>query len=351
MHHKKPRVLFVLRQRDDYWGQTNPNTYNSSGLLNSAKFVCDMLISASFSASLAQVNDGNGIDAAVYKFKPDIVVLEAIWCPPYKLRELVSIPRYKHITWIVRNHSELSFLGFEGIAVQWLLEYATIPNVILSCNSSTAREEVKKIIEIRSGEEEIVLDLPNYYPTRDAVTKEFFESDTVDIGCFGAIRPLKNQLEQAVAAIIFADEADKSLRFHINSSRIEGNAQPILKSIRALFSGSANAELIEEPWMERSAFLNLCGEMDIGMQVSFSETFNIVTADLITQGTPVICSDEVPWMPSEFHADPSSALDIAKKLGEVYGQSVHRELHALREYSEHSKHLWISTLCELYNSA
>src|SRR5208283_4189063 len=101
-----------------------PNTYNSSGLLNSATFVCDMLISSSFSASLAQVNDGNGIDAAVYKYKPDIVVLEAIWCPPYKLRELTGLHRYRHITWIVRNHSELSFLGFEGIAMQWMLEYA-----------------------------------------------------------------------------------------------------------------------------------------------------------------------------------------------------------------------------------
>ena len=61
---------------------------------------------------------------------------------------------------------------------------------------------------------------------------------TIDIGAYGAIRPLKNQLLQALAAIKFAESIGKTLRFHINITRIENNGDPVLKNLRNLFSNS-----------------------------------------------------------------------------------------------------------------
>lgn len=123
----KHSVLFILKDRDHYWGQPNSSHYNSSGLLNSARFIKDMLVKDGVKASLVQVHDGNNIDKEVHAFKPSIVVLEAIWCPPYKIKQLVKL--YPKIKWIVRNHSELPFLALEGMSFQWVLEYAQIPNV------------------------------------------------------------------------------------------------------------------------------------------------------------------------------------------------------------------------------
>ena len=347
-HQKKPRVLFVLRRRDDYWGQLNPVSYNSSGLLNSATFVNDMLVTEGFESKLVEVGDGNDIDREVFHYNPDIVVLEAIWCPPSKLRELVKIGHHRHRKWIVRNHSELPFLAFEGIAVEWILEYASIPHVHVSCNSPIANEELKKLFHLKDhGKHEVYL-LPNYYPTHDVhPNHRHHDKHILDVGCFGAIRPLKNNFEQAVAALIYADSVGKPLHFHINASRIEGNAQPVLKSIRAIFKNSPNCELIEEPWMNRHEFLKLCRRMDIGLQVSYSETFNIVAADLITQGVPVVCSDEIPWMPAKFHADPSSAGDIVEKMNVAIKSNTLNELQSLRDYSEGSKHLWIEKLYKI----
>jgi hypothetical protein len=54
--------------------------------------------------------------------------------------------------------------------------------------------------------------------------------------------------------------------------------------------------------------------MDIGMQISFSETFNIVSADLISEGVPVLSSNELPWIAKSAICEPTNSKDIVKKL-------------------------------------
>jgi hypothetical protein len=91
---------------------------------------------------------------------------------------------------------------------------------------------------------------------------------------------------------------------------------PVLHNLEGLFSHvhDRGHRLISHGWVEREGFLKICASMDIGMQVSFSETFNIVAADLISQGVPVVGSKEIPWMSSWFNADPNDSEQITKKL-------------------------------------
>jgi hypothetical protein len=83
--------------------------------------------------------------------------------------------------------------------------------------------------------------------------------------------------------------------------------------------------------------------MDLGLQVSLSETFNIVGADLISQGVPVVGSTEIPWAVKMFAADPTSSADIAHKLLLTYELPVintwlhQRKLHS---YCTHSQKQW-----------
>ena len=86
-----------------------------------------MLVQSGIEAALQVVIDGNDIDRYVHKLKPSVVILEAIWCPPYKLVELQKL--YPKIKWVVRLHSGISFLANEGMAFSWLHEYVKIPNV------------------------------------------------------------------------------------------------------------------------------------------------------------------------------------------------------------------------------
>ena len=102
---RKPKILFILKQRLDSYGGT------SVGLINSAIFVCNTLISHGVEAKVVIVKDANDIDREVMKFKPSHVILEAIWVPPYKMVELLSINRYKKVQWIIRIHSKTSLLS------------------------------------------------------------------------------------------------------------------------------------------------------------------------------------------------------------------------------------------------
>jgi hypothetical protein len=54
--------------------------------------------------------------------------------------------------------------------------------------------------------------------------------------------------------------------------------------------------------------------MDVGLQVSLSETFNIVAADFIFNGVPLIGSKDITWLPEMFQADPNSSEDILEKI-------------------------------------
>lgn len=326
------KLLFILKHRDALYTDEH-GTYStgglSSGLLNSASFVVDMLHKSGIEANLVQVADNNCIDREVTKYKPTHVIIEAYWIVPEKFAVLTKL--HPNIKWIIRNHSEIPFLATEGIAIDWTLEYLKHPTVYVSANSPRALSEMKTMAVAAYGEKfaDRVIYLPNYYTfSENTVKKEHHDSDTIDIGCFGAIRPLKNQLIQAIAAIEFAKHQGKKLRFHINSTRIEGNGNNCLKNIIALFAHTGETyQLVEHSWMPHDKFLQLCATMDIAMQVSFTETFNIVAADMVSMNVPIVVSHDITWASRFSKADPTSSTDIVKKMHAAWYT---RKLHVLQ---------------------
>ncbi len=302
---KEKKVLFILKKR-----QTSHSNYSSvsSGLLNSASFVSNMLNKNGIESNLVEVIDNNCIDREVTKYKPTHVIIEALWVVPSKFEVLTRL--HPNVEWIIRLHSDISFLANEGIAMEWIYEYLKYPNVKVSANDL----ETNQNFEMLTNRDFVYL--PNYYPVG------FFNRNhpknkckkTIDIGCFGAVRPLKNQLIQAVAAIDYADTYGKKLRFHINVKRIEGKGEPVLKNLRELFKNNPGHELVEYDWLTHDEFIDVVQSMDLGMQVSFTETFNIVTADFVNNNIPVVVSKEIPWVNPLFFANPSKVNSIVKKM-------------------------------------
>ena len=302
---KENKVLFILKKR-----QTSHTGYASvsSGLLNSAKFVSDMLNKNGIESHLVEVNDNNCIDREVTKFKPTHVIIEALWVVPQKFEVLTKL--HPNVQWIIRLHSDISFLANEGIAIEWIYEYLKYDNVKVSSNDS----ETNFNFELLTNREFVYL--PNYYPV-GFFNRNKPKPDTkkvINVGCFGAVRPLKNQLIQAVAAIDYADTYGKKLKFHINTQRIEGRGEPVLKNLRALFENNPKHELVEHGWLSHDEFIDLVQTMDIGLQVSFTETFNIVSADFVNNNIPVVTSNEVEWVSPIYFANPSKANSIVSRM-------------------------------------
>lgn len=311
-----PRILFILKQNQTSGSSYSENGTSKSGLLNSAKFVKNALEHyLGIESKIAVVVDGNGINKEVHEYKPDVIILEAIWCPPYKLEELVRL--YPKKKWIVRIHSKTPFLANEGIALDWIRKLSNIAdkygNLSIAFNAHDTYKEFKEIGIHHS------IYLPNFYfpdecePVEHIDHPGFHDHFGVNICCFGSVRPFKNQLIQAISAIEYAEKHHRKLYFHINGTRQEQRGEQALKNIRALFENSRH-ELVEWPWFDHGTFVYLISKMDCSMQVSLSESFNIVTGDSIQAKVPVVVSEEIDWLPFFMQVETGAASKIAKKI-------------------------------------
>jgi len=348
-----PKVLFILKQREDY--STNiPNFQNytvSTGMYNSSKFVSDMLVTNGIQSQLAIVIDNNGIDKVVTAYKPTHVFIEGLWVVPEKFEVLKKL--HPTVDWIIRCHSEIPFLAQEGMAIQWIFGYLS-NGVKVSCNSPRANREVRlmalaKLNASKFDAIHMVPMLPNYYPVPNAFPKvKMYKKGVIDIACFGAIRPMKNQLIQALAAIEFAEKHRMHLRFHINAGRIESNGNNQAKNLTNLFANLPQYELVKHDWTDHDTFVGVMQTMDMSLQVSFSETFNLVTADAVTNGVPVIVSDEMKWVAPPY-ADPSSSSDIVNVMSDVWMNKryyIKKNLEKLTRYSKKSSDIWVDYINE-----
>jgi glycosyltransferase involved in cell wall biosynthesis len=344
---KKERILFVLKFRQGYDGAYSPSTYSdnqsyssyfSSGLFWATKFVVDMLVDAGVEAKLVQVIDNNDIDREVTLFQPTSVIIEALWVVPEKFD--VLIPLHPDVQWIVQLHSNTSFLATEGIAVSWIRGYDA-RGVKVAVNNLRALRDVREILRAADLHTEVVY-LPNFYPIGFKTALGGPCSQELHVGCFGAIRPLKNQLIQAVAAMKLADELGKTLHFHINGTRVEAG-EHVIKNLRTLFDGTKH-HLYECRWMSHERFLKTLARLDIGMQMSFSETFSIVSADMVSVGIPVVVSPEIEWAAKVSQANPTDSGSIVKAMKKAlaFGRiivTINRTL--LKNFSRLSRKIWL----------
>jgi hypothetical protein len=346
---KPEKLLFILKRKNNYSTMVDSNIGMSTGLYNSSHFMVEMLNQNGIESIISVVVDNNEIDREVTKHKPSHVIIEALWVIPSKFGVLCRL--HPKVKWIIRLHSEIPFLANEGSALDWIGDYLDYDNVYIATNAPGITKELKEFTwyKFDRWDEKIkrkIIYLPNYYP-QDYKDKDYIRGkEYIDISCFGAIRPMKNHLLQAIAAIRFADTIGKKLRFHINSGRIEQNGDPVYKNLMSLFSHvyDSGHRLVRHEWCPREEFLKICEKMDIGMQVSFSETFNIVAADLVSQGVPVIASSELPWINPIYTAKPTKSGKIYRALLLTYLFPKINTLsnqYLLKRYTDKSKKIWI----------
>jgi len=334
------KILFICKKRNSSYGC-------SYGLINSCAFVCNELRRHGVSARTITVIDNNCIDREVTLDNPTHVFIEALWVVPEKMELLINL--HSKIKWFVRIHSKIPFLANEGVAFDWLKKYHEISKrhpkrLFLSANSMDVVDTFKDCFDID------VIYHPNIYSPPEYTiedSKPIQQDDFIDIGCFGAIRPMKNQLYQAMAAISFANKIGKRVKFHINSDRTEQKGESVLKNIETCFENTKHI-LVKHNWMEHKTFIEIVREMDLGMQVSMSETFNIVAADFVSNNIPIVGSKDISWLNFLYKAEPTDIDNIVWKLYiAYYGKYVNLQVLntiGLESYNLRSTSAWLESL-------
>jgi hypothetical protein len=88
--------------------------------------------------------------------------------------------------------------------------------------------------------------------------------------------------------------------------------------------------------------------MDLGMQVSMSESFNIVAADFVWNDIPIVGSPEIAWLSELYKSDINLIDDIIAKLYFAYnGKRVNIQkinLFNLKHYNKKAVKVWLKTL-------
>ena len=101
--------------------------------------------------------------------------------------------------------------------------------------------------------------------------------------------------------------------------------------------------------MPHNEFLDLLKQMTASMQCSYSESFNIVAADSVVNGVPVVTSPAISWVNRLCQADPNATEDMVSKLRFICNPIVSLvvnwlNLQGLKNYCRTSKNLWLNFL-------
>lgn len=267
------------------------------------------------------------------------VVISAPWIPTAALSPIIN--RYVDTEFTVISHSNIGFLQADPRAIELLREGSSLeqaaPNFHIAANSS--RFHAWWLATYQTP----MLVLPNMYPFDSVRHKPLWSGGRLRIGCFGAIRPYKNVLTAAAAALTVGVRLRSTdLEFWISGGRMEGGGGTIRAAILQMYKNTPRAQVVEQNWASWPEFLSTVGAMDLMLQPSYTEGFNMVTADGIARGVPSVVGDAIGWAPENWKAATDAALDIANRaVGLLHDPSAIEEgVEALVQHNDHALNHW-----------
>lgn len=262
------------------------------------------------------------------------VVISAPWLSVYDLRHLVE--HFKQIEFAVLCHSNVGFLQADPQGVLLLRRYQelaeSVPNLKIGGNCAP----FVAWFEAAYGKRTVLL--PNLYPIPKRLQHRSWRgSGPLKIGAFGAVRPYKNFMTAAAAAIVIQRALGLPTEFHMST----GGECGTVDAIEQMYSGLDGMRLVKHPWQTWDGFIRIVAEMDLLLQPSYTESFNLITADGISVGVPSVVSSSIRWAPDEWKADSDDAADVARVGLKLLGDGgCGPGLAALRKHNEHGLYHW-----------
>jgi hypothetical protein len=267
------------------------------------------------------------------------VVISAPWIQISELTLLIS--KHQNVTFAVVSHSNVAFLhadpqgmalikGMMDLQIQW-------HNFHLAANSSKFASWVSKAFRAR------LTILPNLYNTSTYLgPRPQYTGGTLRMGSFGAVRILKNHVTAAAAAVEVATRLGVDTEFWMSGGRNEGSGG-VVNTIKQMVAGVRSFQFVFNVWENWAQFRKTVRSMNLLLQPSFTESFNMVTADGVVEGVPSVTSDSIEWVPENWKANPDNALDIANKaIGLLNDPQASQEgLEYLETHNERGVRKWL----------
>jgi hypothetical protein len=281
------------------------------------KGVCHIGLGVAASNTSLNLNDNNfdtevvaitkyqDIDSEVQNYKPSHVIISAPWVPPHYIEYVIK--KHPKTEFVVVCHSNVGFLFADTNGINNFRSYFSLlkyKNFHVAGNSEKFKIWVEKAYSIPC------LWLPNLYYLTDKTAVKKEQNDILKIGSFGAMRILKNNMTAAGAALEISTRLKRPVEFWVSSGREEGGAQGVKQSISALLKGTSVTvkENYWQPWYE---FRKTVGSMDLLLQMSYTESFNMVTADGIAEEVASVVSEAISWCPKSWIANVDDCDEIA----------------------------------------
>lgn len=265
---------------------------------------------------------------------PSHVIICAPWIPVLDLQAFLVF-RFPHIKFAVLCHSNVGFLQNDPQAIKNFREDLDLEQGAMNFNAGGNSHRLCDWVELSYGRP--CTYLPNLYfmESTRPVHRRPWSGGLLKIGAFGAVRALKNHLSSAAAALQLANDLNVEVELHMNVSRVESGAT-VVRAVENMLDGVPNIKLVKGEWLQWPRFRALVKSMHILMQPSFTETFNMVTADGAAESVPSVVSDAIEWAPDYWKAEVDNPLDIARVAKQILTDS-RAGLDGFDALAEHDK--------------
>jgi glycosyltransferase involved in cell wall biosynthesis len=274
--------------------------------VNTAK----VLRRAGISAEVWPIVSADDLDRRLANESADHIIVSAPWIPTAKLQQLTNAHLNK--VFAVNCHSNVGFLqadrnGMRLVREAMDLEMGT-QNFHLGGNCRRFTRWVCNAFGVPCAF------LPNLYCIEETAPPppRRFTDGTLRIGVFGATRPQKNLLSAVGAALEISRSMRAPVELWMSAGRSEGGGETVLAAAQELLANLPNVKLILNGWQAWPQFRRVVGQMHLLLQPSYTESFNMVTADGVAEGVPSVVSGAIDWAPEHWKADVDDVFDIAR---------------------------------------
>ena len=237
------------------------------------------------------------------------VVISAPWIPTIELQKMST--EFPRIKFAMNCHSNVGFLQADANGVK--LVGAAMEVQRGTANFHLAGNSHKFVEWASATFGSPFTYLPNLYflEGENERLRPPFHGDLLRVGAFGATRPLKNLMSAAGAALTISRVLGVDLELWINSGRDEGGGC-ILRAIDELYAITRHATIVKAGWSSWHDHRKVVARMNLLINCSYTESFNMVTADGVAEGVPSVVSDAISWAPAYWQAPVDDVLEIAR---------------------------------------
>jgi hypothetical protein len=269
------------------------------------------------------------------------VVIQAPWVQTKDLQALLM--KWPDVHFCVLCHSNIGFLQVDPNAIRLMREQSEFS---LSHHNFSVGGNCERFTSAWSQMYGVPMALlPNLYdvttikPVGQRVPWQ--PGNTLRVGVFGAVRPLKNMISSVAAAVEVAHQTRADVEIWMSDGRNEGGAT-IPAAIEQLTTGIPNVRLKKAGWQTWPAFRQTVAKMNLLLNVSYTESFQIVCADGVAEGVASVTGESLDWTPSSWCANADDVNDIASTARRLLSDAhaVDEGQKALRTYTAQGLQDW-----------